>query len=66
MTEITIDPLYIEIGIPALLAGLLIGALITWAIARRRNKTLSQSVPVALISVAVEDERSGNASSALI
>jgi len=55
MTEITIDPLFIEIGVPALLAGLLIGALITWAIARRRNKTLSQSVELLETRIKAQD-----------
>lgn len=55
MTEITIDPLFIEIGVPALLAGLLIGALITWAITRRRNKTLSQSVELLETRIKAQD-----------
>ncbi len=36
MTEITINPLYIEVGAPAMLTGLLVGALIVWLGARRR------------------------------
>ena len=44
MTEISINPLLIQFGGPALLAGLLLGALIAWLIARRRIHNMSQSV----------------------
>ena len=40
MSPITINPLYLEIGGPALLAGLLLGALVAWLIARRRQFAL--------------------------
>ncbi len=40
MSPITINPLYLEIGGPALLAGLLLGALVAWLIARRRQHDL--------------------------
>jgi len=44
MTEITIHPLLIQFGGPALLAGILLGALVAWLIARRRIQDMSQSV----------------------
>ena len=42
MNTIQIDPLWIEIGGPGLAAGLLIGALITWAILRNRRIRLEE------------------------
>ena len=39
-----IDPLYLEIGGPALAAGLLLGALIAWLIARRKQQQLELQV----------------------
>ncbi len=44
MSPITINPLYLEIGGPALLAGLLLGALVAWLIARRRQFALELQV----------------------
>jgi len=44
MSPITINPLYLEIGGPALLAGLLLGALVVWLIARRRQLALELQV----------------------
>ncbi len=44
MISLTIDPVYIEIGLPALLAGILIGALITWLFARRGRKALQREL----------------------
>jgi len=44
MSPITINPLYLEIGGPALLAGLLLGALLAWLIARRRHFALELQV----------------------
>jgi DNA recombination protein RmuC len=40
MNTIQIDPLWIEIGGPALAAGLVLGGLIAWLIARARHKRL--------------------------
>jgi DNA recombination protein RmuC len=40
MTTIQINPLWLEFGGPALLGGLVIGALITWLIARRKQARL--------------------------
>jgi len=40
MNTISIDPVWIEIGGPALVAGLLLGALIAWLFARGRHKRL--------------------------
>ncbi len=44
MSPITINPLYLEIGGPALLVGLLLGALVAWLIARRRQFALELQV----------------------
>jgi len=44
MNTITINPLWIEIGGPALAAGLLLGGLITWLIFRSRQRRLHESV----------------------
>jgi DNA recombination protein RmuC len=46
MTSIEINPLWIEIGGPALLAGLLIGILVTWLIARGRRARLETEIDV--------------------
>jgi DNA recombination protein RmuC len=55
MTGITINPLYIEIGGPAILAGILIGALIAWALARRRRTMLMQSVELLETRIKAQD-----------
>ena len=44
MNTITINPLWIEIGGPALAAGLLLGGLVTWLIFRSRQRRLQESV----------------------
>ena len=44
MTAIEINPLWIEIGGPALLAGLVIGILITWLVARSRRSRLETEI----------------------
>ena len=41
---ITIDPVFIEIGLPALAAGLLLGALVGWLVARGRRRRLEETV----------------------
>lgn len=46
MQTIQIDPLWIQIGGPALVAGLLLGGLIAWLIARTRRKRLQSYVQV--------------------
>ena len=40
MTSIEIDPRWLEFGGPALLAGLVLGALLVWLIARSRHLRL--------------------------
>ena len=44
MPTIDISSLYLEIGIPALALGLLLGSLIAWLVARNRRRDLQQSV----------------------
>lgn len=41
---ITIDPVYIEIGIPAFAIGLILGGLVAWLIARSRRRQLENSI----------------------
>ena len=55
MNEITINPLYIEIGGPALLAGLLIGALLMWLVAKRRRTAMGQSIELLQSQVKAQD-----------
>jgi DNA recombination protein RmuC len=44
MPPITINPLHLQIGAPALLAGLMLGALIVWLITRNRQHRLQQQL----------------------
>jgi len=44
MTSISIDPLLLEYAVPALLAGLLVGAVGAWLFLRRRQVSLEQQV----------------------
>ena len=44
MKTIQIDPLWIEIGGPALAAGIVLGALFAWLIARGRHKRLADDI----------------------
>ena len=44
MNEITLNPLYLEIGAPALLIGLLLGALIAWRITRGSQHRLELQI----------------------
>ena len=46
MTTIRIDPLWIEIGGPALAVGVVLGALIAWLIARGRQKRLADDIRI--------------------
>jgi len=55
VNEITIDPLYIEIGGPALLVGLVIGALIMWLGSRQRLKASHQSVEFLETKIKAQD-----------
>ncbi len=47
MISVTIDPVYIEVGAPALAIGLATGTLITWLIGRHRRKKLIEQINVA-------------------
>jgi len=44
MISVSIDPVYLEVGAPALAIGLVVGALITWLIARHRRKRLLEHI----------------------
>jgi DNA recombination protein RmuC len=44
MEPVTINPLYIEIGAPALVAGAVLGALIAWIFARRKQQRLELQI----------------------
>jgi DNA recombination protein RmuC len=55
ITEISINPLYIQIGAPALLAGLLLGALIVWLINKRRIRELAQSAELLETKIKAQD-----------
>lgn len=46
METITVNPLWIEIGGPALVAGLLLGGLITWLFVRIRQQRLRDTIEV--------------------
>ena len=54
MQTIEINPLWIEIGGPALLAGLLVGALISWLVFRSKRKHLQENIN--LLEVSVKDQ----------
>jgi len=47
MPTLTINPLYVEIGVPALALGLLLGVLIAWLTGRGRRRRLQQSLELA-------------------
>ena len=44
MTPFTVNPLYIEVGLPALGIGLLLGATIAWLVARQRQRHLVDDI----------------------
>jgi DNA recombination protein RmuC len=54
MPILTIEPLYLQIGAPALAAGLFLGALVVWLIARGRERGLRQALDV--LEVRVKDQ----------
>ena len=55
MNEISIDPLYLEIGGPALLAGVVLGALIMWLVTRHRKKELQRFVASLETNIKAQD-----------
>lgn len=55
MPTLTLPPQYLEIGGPALLAGLLLGALIAWLVSRGRRRRLEQSLEVLELRVKDQD-----------
>ena len=54
MNTIQIDPLWLEIGGPALGAGLVLGAFVAWLIARNREKRLNMDIE--LLETRVKDQ----------
>jgi DNA recombination protein RmuC len=44
MNAISIDPLWIQYGVPALLGGMVIGALLVWTFLRRRQRQLETQI----------------------
>lgn len=54
MPTFTLDPQYLEIGLPALAAGLLLGVLVTWLVARGRRRRLHQEL--AVLELRVKDQ----------
>jgi len=44
MTALPIDPIYLQIGVPTLIGGLVLGALITWLYYRRRQGHLEAQI----------------------
>lgn len=44
MTAVTINPLWIEIGLPALAIGLVLGLLLTWLVMRRKRILLEERI----------------------
>ena len=54
MKTIQINPLWIEFGAPALAAGLLLGVLIPWLIARSRQRRLANDIR--LLETRIKDQ----------
>jgi len=46
MISVTIDPVYVEVGLPALAIGLAVGVLITWLVIRGKQKNLVREIEV--------------------
>ncbi len=44
MISVTIDPVYIEVGLPALAIGLAVGVLVTWLVYRSKRKALAGEI----------------------
>ncbi len=44
MVSFTVDPLYLQVGAPAALGGLVLGALLTWFFLRRRHHDLESQI----------------------
>ena len=47
MISLTIDPVYLEIGLPALAIGFIVGALLIWLIGRHQRKALLREITTA-------------------
>ena len=46
MISVTIDPVYVEVGLPALAIGLAVGVLITWLVIRGKQRNLVREIEV--------------------
>ncbi len=55
MPTLSINPLHLEIGLPAALVGLLIGALIAWLIARSRQQKMLHEVEILETRIKAQD-----------
>ncbi len=44
MISVTIDPVYIEVGLPALAVGLVLGTLVTWLVLRNKRNNLAREI----------------------
>ena len=44
MISVSFDPVYLEVGAPALAIGLLLGVLVAWLVARRRRRALHDDI----------------------
>ena len=61
MISVSLDPVYLDIGLPALGIGLVLGVLIAWLVARRKHKALQAELAQATSSLkhqeALQEER---------
>ncbi|HZD53353.1 MAG TPA: DNA recombination protein RmuC [Woeseiaceae bacterium] len=55
MPTFTLDPQYLEIGGPALAAGLLLGVLLTWLVARARKRRLQSEIETLTLRIQDQD-----------
>ena len=56
MPVVELNPVFLEIGVPALLLGLLLGGLVAWVVARSRRRQLEQNVSTLETRIKDQDE----------
>jgi DNA recombination protein RmuC len=56
MPKIEINPVFLEVGLPALLLGLVLGALIAWLVARNRRRALQRTIHTLETRIKDQDE----------